>query len=114
MRIACLRSSSASRIAAPNRSRYRRESSLSSGTCTGAGAAGADGFAAEVGEAPAADGAGEEPVTSGCELSGDWGALDSSAMDPGTLGCTWTTRPEARRRHGILPLNIPQKMAHAG
>ena len=28
----------------------------------------------------------EAPVDSGLELSGDWGALDSSAMDPGTIG----------------------------
>ena len=34
----------------------------------------------------AAGGVDEGPEVSGLELSGDWGALDSSAMDPGTIG----------------------------
>jgi hypothetical protein len=69
----------------------------------------------EEGKVPAADGAGEEPDTSGCELSGDWGALDSFAMDPGTFGCIWIAWPEAgRRRKFHSPENTAKMLAKVG
>jgi len=54
------------------------------------GLAGAAGFAAGDGAASAlagaSGGADVAPALSGLGLSGDWGTLGSSAMDPGTIG----------------------------
>ena len=85
---------------------------MSSGTCSGAGA---PRFVGRDGEAPVEECAGEEPDTSGRKLSGDWGALDSSAMDPGTLGCTWIAWLETEhRREFHSPENTPKQTAREG
>jgi len=52
--------------------------SVSSGTCSGAGA---QVFVGRDGESTRSKGCGEEPDTWAAKLSGEWGALDSSAMD---------------------------------
>src|SRR5271157_5865321 len=108
----------ASRIAAPNCSRYRFVKSLSSGVCIetggfgggGAGLAGAAGLTAGDGAASALAGAtggvGVAPAASGFGLSGDWGALGSSAMDPGTIQLQSGSRAKLSQAPICSPENV--------
>src|SRR6266436_2519861 len=105
VRIACLRSSIASKRAAPNLPRIRVTSSLLSGVCSdtgGFGAAGTAGFGGAPGAATPAGLAGgtdaEDGLPPGLSPVGTEGgccSLGSSAMDP---GCYWLRSASLRSR----------------
>ena len=71
--------------------------------------AGATGLVVGDAGAPAGGGAGEEPDAASFGLSGDWGALDSSAMDPGTLGASCIGLPHATRGSKSSPVNATEE-----